>query len=207
MTLLDENLIPTPLRPLRLVVSGEVIPLFFRLLQQGVQVSGTVGGSIGSFLREDLCLEKGFVDKMIQTVFLNGMPVDDIEGVNIKQDSTVALSGPMPGVAGATLRRGGYYGSMRKEISCRPDAPGGDLKRGSVIIKLFNFLTESLGPGLLEKGVGVRGRDLGILLKDHERVLTRAFRNAELDGLSISLGAVMAQAQGDDRLALRVMGG
>ncbi len=170
-------------------------------------MSGTVGGSIGSFLRGDLCLEKGFVDKMIQTVFLDGMPVDDIEGVNIKQGSTVALSGPMPGVAGATLRRGGYYGSMRKEISCRPEAPGGDLKKGTVIIKLFNVLTESLGPGLLEKGVGVRGRDLGALLRDQETLLTRAFGARELDGLSVDFQTVMAQAQGDDRMALRVMVG
>jgi hypothetical protein len=170
-------------------------------------VSGTVGGSIGSFLRGDLCLEKDFVDKMIQTVFLDGMPVDDIEGINIKEGSTVAISGPMPGVAGATLRRGGYYGSMRKEISCRPEAPGGELKGGAVIIKLFNVLTESLGPRLLERGVGVRGRNLGALLRDQETLLTRGFRSAELDGLSVDLRTVMAQAQGEDRMALQVMAG
>ncbi len=207
MTDSDENAMPTRLRRVRLVVSGDVIPLFFRLLQQGVQVSGTVGGSIGSFLRGDLCLEKGFMDKMIQTVFLDGMPVDDIEGINIKQGSTVALSGPMPGVAGATLRRGGYYRSMRKEITCQPEAPRGDLKRGTLTLKVFNFLTESLGPGLLEKGVGVRGRDLGALLRDQETFLTRAFRSAELDGLPVDLQTVVAQAQGEDRIALQVMVG
>lgn len=203
----DQNVMPPPLHRLQLVVAGDVIPLFFRLLQQGVQVSGTVGGSIGSFLREDLCLEKGFVDKMVQTVFLDGMPVDDIEAVNIKQGSTVALSGPMPGVAGATLRRGGYYGSMRKDISCRPEAPGGDLKKGPVIIKLFNVLTESLGPGLLEKGVGVKGRDLGALLRDQETMITRALKSADLDGLSVDFRTAVAQAQGDDRMVLRVMVG
>jgi hypothetical protein len=135
------------------------------------------------------------------------MPVDDIEGITIKEGSTVALSGPMPGVAGATLRRGGYYGSMRKDISCRPETPGGDLKRGTVIIKLFNVLTESLGPGILEKGVGVRGRDLGALLRDQQTILTRALRTAELDGLSVDLRTVMAQAQGEDRMAFQVMAG
>jgi hypothetical protein len=200
----DESVTPTHHRRVRLVVSGDVIPFFFRLLQQGVQVNGTVGGSIGSFLRGDLCVEKDFVDKMIQTVFLDGMPVDDIEGINLKQGSTVALSGPMPGVAGATLRRGGYYGSMRKEISCRPEAPGADPKMGTVILKLFNVLTESLGPGLLEKGVGVRGQDLVALLRDQETLLTRGFRSAELDGLPVDLQTVMAQTQGDDRIALQV---
>jgi hypothetical protein len=207
MTDSDESIMSNPPRRLRLVVAGDVLPLFFRLLQQGVQVNGTVGGSIGSFLRGDLCLEKGFVDKMIQTVFLDGMPVDDIEGINVKQGSTVALSGPMPGVAGATLRRGGYYGSMRKDISCRPEAPGGDLKGGTVILKLFNVLTESVGPGLFEKGVGVRGRDLGALLRDQETFLARAFRSAELGGLPVDLQTVMAQAQGDDRIELQVMVG
>jgi hypothetical protein len=192
---------------LRLVVSDAVIPLFFRLLQQGVQVDCTVGESIDSFLRGDLCLEKGFVDKMIQTVFLDGMPVDDIEGVNIKEGSIVALSGPMPGVAGATLRRGGYYSSMRKEISCRAQAAGGNLKRGTVIVKLFNVLTETLGPGLLERGAGVRGQDLGALLRGQQAQVTRALRSAELDGLPVDLGTAMAQARGDDRMVLQVVAG
>lgn len=203
----DQNVMPPPLHRLQLVVAGDVIPVFFRLLQQGVQVSGTVGGSIGSFLREDLGLEKGFVDKMVQTVFLDGMPVDDIEAVNIKQGSTVALSGPMPGVAGATLRRGGYYGSMRKDISCRPEAPGGDLKKGTVIIKLFNVLTESLGPGLLEKGVGVKGRDLGALLRNQETIIARSLKSAELDARTMDFRTAVVQAQGDDRMVLRVMVG
>lgn len=203
----DQNVMPPPLHRLQLVVAGDVIPVFFRLLQQGVQVSGTVGGSIGSFLREDLGLEKGFVDKMVQTVFLDGMPVDDIEAVNIKQGSTVALSGPMPGVAGATLRRGGYYGSMRKDISCRPEAPGGDLKKGTVIIKLFNVLTESLGPGLLEKGVGVKGRDLGALLRNQETIIARSLKSAELDARTMDFRTALVQAQGDDRMVLRVMVG
>jgi hypothetical protein len=203
----DQDVMPPPLHRLQLVLAGDAIPLFFRLLQQGVQVSGTVGGSIGSFLREDLCLEKGFVDKMVQTVFLDGMPVDDIEAVNIKQGATVALSGPMPGVAGATLRRGGYYGSMRKDISCRPEAPGCHLKKGPVIIKLFNVLTESLGPGLLEKGVGVKGRDLGALLRDQETIMARAFKSAELDARTVDFRTAVTQAQGDDRMALRVMVG
>jgi len=192
---------------MRLVVSREVIPVFFRLLQQGVQVNGTIGESIGSFLRDDLCVEKGFVDKMIQTVFLNGMPVDDIEGVMVKQDSTIALSAPMPGVAGATLRRGGYYGSMRKEISCRPETPGGDLKQGPVIIKLFNVLTEILGPSLLEKGVGVGGRALESLLKDQEALLKRAFRSAEMDGVPATFQTIMAATYGDHRIKLHVMAG
>jgi len=113
----------------------------------------------------------------------------------------------MPGVAGATLRRGGYYGSMRKDISCRPEAPGGDVKKGTVILKLFNVLTQSLGPGFLEKGLGVRGRDLGALLRDHETLLTRAFRNAELDGRPADLRTVMGEAEGDERLALQVVVG
>jgi hypothetical protein len=205
MTPSDENVSSKPPHQVRLVVSSDVIPVFFRLLQQGVQVRGTVGESIGSFLREDLCVEKGFVDKMIQTVFLNGMPVDDIEGVKVKEGATIALSGPMPGVAGATLRRGGYYGSMRKEISCRPEAQGSDLKESHVIIKLFNVLTEILGPGLLEKGVGVRGRELGSLLRDQETLMTRAFRSADLDGLPVTLQAIMAQAHGDHRINLQVV--
>jgi hypothetical protein len=57
----------------------------------------------------------------------------------------------------------------------------------------------------LEKGVGVRGRELGSLLRDQETLMTRAFRSADLDGLPVTLQAIMAQAHGDHRINLQVV--
>ena len=61
----------------------------------------------------------------------------------------LALSGAMPGLVGATMRRGGYYARMREGITHEETgkADGGG-EQGFVVVKLFNRpladLTETL---------------------------------------------------------------
>ncbi len=112
---------------------------FFTLLQQGVGVPGKVGASVREFLVQDLGLDPGYVDGDLQTVFLDSQPVDDFDSTHIRDGCVLALSGAMPGLAGTTLRRGGYYARMRDGIthaSDLPSTPGSD--RCLVQLKLFN---------------------------------------------------------------------
>ena len=48
---------------------------------------------------------------------LDGKPVDDIGAALVQDGSTLALSAAMPGLVGATLRRGGAYSSFRSAIT------------------------------------------------------------------------------------------
>ena len=96
---------------------------FLTLLQQGVGVPGRIGVSLREFLIQDLGLDPDYVDVDLQTVFLDSQPVDDFDGTHIRDGSVLALSGAMPGLAGATLRRGGYYARMRGGITHEDSKP------------------------------------------------------------------------------------
>jgi hypothetical protein len=73
----------------------------------------------------------------------------------------------MPGLVGATLRRGGYYAAMRAAITQGAEraseiGPGGILVR----VKLFNLLVPELGPVLLARGVVLAREDAAALLPE-----------------------------------------
>jgi hypothetical protein len=148
-----------PEQDLLMVVRDDRISHFQELLQRGVRVKALIGSTVQSFLCDGLGIDPQYVEERIQTVFLNGKAVDDPSSAIITDRSTIALSAAMPGLLGATLRKGGYYSRMRSEISY----PGeGEIQphEGWVLLKLFNLLPREIGPLVLQKGVAVKGKDL-----------------------------------------------
>jgi hypothetical protein len=134
---------------------GETFPL----LQHGFTVRTRVGIPLGELLTDELGLAPEYVRDRITTIFLNGKPVDDLERSIVADGSLVALSAAMPGLVGATLRRGGYYAPFRESIT--DASPAAETVRGSgtVRIRLFNLLLRELGPSFLGRGVIVTGDD------------------------------------------------
>jgi hypothetical protein len=145
---------------LNVTIDDALIPLFFPLLGKGFKINATLGCSIRDFLCRQLGLSAEYLEDRIQTVFLNGKAVDDLDAAPLNLESVLALSGAMPGLAGATLRRGGHLSKMRGEIShenesvCRPG------KEGKVTLKLFNLTLKDLGPMFLKNGIWIVGKDL-----------------------------------------------
>jgi hypothetical protein len=138
---------------------------FFQLFQQGILLKGKIGCSIKSFLYDRLQLNPDFVEGYVQTVFLDGRPVDDLDATYVKDGSTLALSSAMPGLVGATMRRGGYYASLRAQITCTPEAAGSSAPVwGTITLKLFNFVARRLGPVLLQDGVFLKRGEIEKLL-------------------------------------------
>ena len=106
-----------PAAELQISVNAAQLPEFFQLLQQGIILRREVGCSVKSFLYHQLQLSCEFVEDKIQTIFLDGKPVDDLDAAYVKDGCSLALSAAMPGLVGATMRRGGYYASLRAQIS------------------------------------------------------------------------------------------
>lgn len=172
---------------LAFTVDEPLIARLFLLLQQGVKIRRRVGCSVDAFLREELGAGPAMIEK-IQSIMLDGKPVDDIGAAVVHNGSVLALSAAMPGLVGATLRRGGAYSSFRSAITYHETgkscAPGG----GWVSIKLFNLLMAELGPGLLRQGVFVKAADLADFLAEPER--SQEFRqgcSALLDNKAIDV--------------------
>jgi len=142
---------------LSLTVETLLLTTFYELLQAGFRVRCKVGVSIERLFYEQFGLNPRLVEEKISTIFLNGKPVDDIGSTIVEDGDTLALSGAMPGLVGATLRRESPLASFRQSISASKNTEDNENSEGCIQIKLFNILLKELGPVFLEMGIFVQG--------------------------------------------------
>lgn len=192
---------------LRLVVEKAWIPRFFPLLRTGVLFKTRLGCSIADFLTRELGLDPEYVERRVQTVFLDGKCVDHLGATSLMKGSVLALSASMPGLAGATFRKAGFYSSLRSQISHTEDITCADLGEGTVVLKLFNLLTRELGPRLLEQGLWVDTKDLDDLLTKHRNALQGACVAITFNGSSSDLEGLPDLMRNIDRVFLQLQPG
>lgn len=149
-----------------ITVSADRLACFFPLLQKGFALGVLVGSPIRVLLHDSFGLTDEYIEARIQTVFLDGKPVDDIDGALLRDGSTLALAPAMPGLMGAMLRRGGYYAPMRSGITHRGDAAQRGIVEGRITVKLFGMTLRELGPRLLERGIEVDAGDLAPIVRE-----------------------------------------
>jgi hypothetical protein len=169
---------------LRLHFHSDPIVAFFPLLQMGFHIEVTTGNLLELLGRIcDMDCEK--MRHRIQTVFLNGKPVDDLAGVVVADNDCVALSAAMPGLVGATMRSGGVLAGLRQSISHRSRQAPSCPRQGMVIIKLFNLLIKELGPRFLQKGILLKADGIVNLLESIFAADPENCHLAELDSRRI----------------------
>lgn len=161
-------------------------PNFCHILQGGFKISAQVGVSIKNLLCEQLKLDPSYVESRISTIFLDGKPVDNMEVAKLKDGSTLALSAAMPGLVGATMRRGGHYSSLRRSIAYQQNDQQMQNKEGMITLKLFNVVADELGPEFLAHGVSLEEKQLKIFLESRESAFWEACRAAVLDGKKLN---------------------
>jgi hypothetical protein len=174
-----------------LVVRDDRLALFFKLLSQKVAIPVQTGRSIRELLCGQLDIEEQYLDERIQTIFLNGRAVDDVDSTVVENGSTLALSGPMPGLAGATFRRGGFFSGMRSQISYDNNMSDAQISAGKINIKLFNVVLKELGPIFLQRGVLLKEMQLQDFLSENVEPLTNGVISAKLDGQNIEIAELL----------------
>lgn len=136
------------------------------LWQLGVEMDVQTGTTIRDILCRQIGIDNTYLDERIQTLFLNGKAIDNPDKTVVPDKSTIALSAAMPGLAGATLRKGGSYASFRKAITDSACAVATDAQqKGTITLKLFNFIAQELAPILLHYGIKVETDALLAALK------------------------------------------
>jgi len=165
---------------------------FFPLFQQGVILKTLVGGTIKDLLSLHLEITPEYVEKRIQTLFLDGKAVDDLGEAVVRDGSTLALSAAMPGLVGATLRRGGAFASLRQAITFSQSGEAIPQKEGRIVLKLFNLLVSELGPHLLTKGVWLGGEELNRFLGGLTKDFWDGCRELVKNGRKIDVHSDMA---------------
>ena len=129
---------------------------FSRLLQRGVFCPIAARCSVQDYLTRQLGIDPDYVRDRIATVFVDGSVVDDLETTTLRPGSALTLSAAMPGLVGASLRKGGFYAAMRSEISWKGDDEARrplDGPPNTIRLKLFNTVLQEIGPTLLRRGV------------------------------------------------------
>jgi hypothetical protein len=179
------------------VLEPEIISFLFPFLQKGVWLKAETGSSIRSFLGGQLEFPDEYVDKRIQTFFMNGKAVDDIDSALVHDGSVLALSAALPGLLGATLRRGSYYAGMRATISYREENRSETSHQGWVGIKLFNLLIPEMGPFLLKKGVWIERKDFQEFVEGLPSQFWRGCTEIRLKGEKLGQSEVIHAAWGE----------
>ena len=179
-----------PTQDLTITVNSNLIPFFYPLLGQGFLVKTSTESSIKELICNQLGISEEYLEERIQTIFLNGTVVDDLNSSINKNGSTLALSGAMPGLVGATLRRGGFYASFRSQISYNEHQFSVEEENLWVVIKLFNLIVREVGSAFLEKGIWTEGEKL-------QKFLTRNLEELKMHG---SLGELNGKPFKLDRI-------
>lgn len=182
-------------RGLVLAPADEVVPRLVVLLSRGCFVRCTTGASLRGLLLEQLRISPEYLEREIKIVFLDSSPVDDLDAAFVRDGSRVALSAAMPGLAGAAMRRDGL-GWVRASITHHETSADRPVAEGAFLLKLFNQVMEDLGPGLLSRGVYVRGPELADFL---EGLDGRFWRRCPIDFNGAALGpeALVERLSGD----------
>jgi hypothetical protein len=188
---------------LAMTCSGPLEEALSFLFQRGILVPVTSGTPMADFLLCSLDIPREYFQERIQTIFLDGRPVDDPAASVVGPGSSVALSASLPGLAGATMRKGGQYACFRSSISHKEAAAterGGEA--GFATLKLFNLLIGELGTRFLQRGVLVPAPMLVDLLRSGD--MLGQCRRVELDDDILEAGQLLDRLASMDDEPLRV---
>jgi len=170
---------------LSLTLEKTLIPFFYQLLSKGFVINARTGCTIKELLCVQVGIKDDYLEERIQTIFLDNKTVDDVNSAVILEGSILALSAAMPGVLGATVRKGGWYAPMRRQISQDKDIASDTNIKGEITIKLFNLIAKELGPLFLEQGIRVKGEDFFDITARNEKVFMTGCKKAIRDGNDI----------------------
>jgi hypothetical protein len=158
---------------------------FSSILQAGFRVNVHTGVSIRDLLSDQFDVNPEYVQDRIRTAFLNGKPVDDFSTTIMESGDTLALSAAMPGLVGATFRKGGYLAAFRGTITHRRTDTIIEERAGVVTIKLFNLLPREIGSTFLKRGVIVDSDTARCFFSDPPDAFLKGCKDILVDGQNI----------------------
>gem|GEM_PF-1330095 len=120
------------------------------LLQHGILYAVDRPVDIRSFLLSLPGFSAEYIEKTVQTIFINGTAADNLDRP-LGCGETLALSAAMPGLAGAIFRRHGRHSSLRSQTAIK-EQPGNH-GAGYITLKLFNSVAIDRVFDLMSQGI------------------------------------------------------
>jgi hypothetical protein len=184
---------------LGLVWDEEGLQTFFPLLQHGVLVRGDLGVSVRKIVCDQLGVSSQYLDDRINSVFLDGQPVDDVDSAIVTEGSTLGLSAALPGFVGAAFRKGGFYSRMRAEITHSRGEEKTGAAQGFFVLKLYNLVLQELGPFFLQAGFWIAAEVLADFFSARPERFWQGFKKGDIDGKRVESGSIRDQEWFKDR--------
>ena len=169
-----------------ITVAKGVVPWFFSFFIEGVSLPVNTGGTLKEVICDQLGVAEDYFEERIQTIFLNFKAVDKPEKALVKDGAIIALSAAMPGLVGATMRKGGAYAALRSSISFSETGENIEQRRGWITLKLLNMVARELGPLFLAKGVYVVDEKVVSFLKTRVNGFENERCEVALNGNAVS---------------------
>ncbi len=187
---------------LQLLVAPGTIRFFATVLQSGIEVQARSGEKLGAFLDRLPGFSHDYIIEAIQTIFLNGTAIDDLETQLEGERPVLALSAAMPGLAGAIFRKNSFHAALRttvtdRQVHCREQSAI------TVILKLFNSIAKDCGPTLLAGGVLIKAASLLTFFETSPTLLSH-LRRIEWDGREMACRALTDSLARNGHLNLTV---
>lgn len=177
-----------PLIRLTLKLPVSLIGEFFPILQQGFHVTAHVGCTLQRLLCRQWSISPDYVATRITTIFLDSKATDSVETAIVRDGATIALSGAMPGLVGATMRRGGHLAAMRGAMTHQEGTAEAADRIGTVRVKLFNLLLTELGPEFLKRGILMGCGDLISFFQERDEKFWESCDGGDINGTPVGPG-------------------
>lgn len=194
-----------PVPVVELQVQPQSFHLFTTVLQSGIEIKTSEHVEMGAFLCELPGFTPDYITSTVETIFLNGTPVDDLHTHFSGEKPVLALSAAMPGLAGAIFRKNSIHSALRTRTNvdaCR----GGSNDSITVTLKLFNSIAKTQGIFLLDQGVDIRAEKLHKFLDQREQ-LYDSITQITLNGEYVAGEALAAVLEDLSLIRLRVKTG
>lgn len=193
------------LQHVRLEIDARLISGFLKMIEQGFKLKVKTGLTIRELLCGQFGVSGEYFDNRIQTIFLDGKAVDNVDAAGIEDNSRIALSAAMPGLVGATFRKGGRYAPLRGTISYSKEKKSIVRGEGKITLKLFNMIAKELGPVFLRKGVIIDGNAFQNFVSDNLEDLKAACSSIHLNNAKISVTRLKELKWADREVFLQVI--
>ncbi len=189
---------------LEIEVPEERLAVFFPLLGGGFGLHTEVDLPLTEWFGRQPGLTVDYLRGRVQTIFLDGRAVDDADKAVIRDGATLALSAAMPGLVGATFRKGGRYAALRSAISYEAQDLRAGARKGLLTLKLFNMVAAEIGPVFLQRGIRLEGELLANFLTRLPRHFRQGIRSVQLDGRPVAFSDLGAGITGKPHVWLKV---
>jgi hypothetical protein len=187
------------------VVSAGVLKEFCLVMQGGFRIVVDTGCSVKDLLCKQFGLSPEYVERRISTIFLDGKPLDDIESTVVIEGSRLSLSGAMPGLVGAVMRRKSFYAAFREPITYATRLGETHKGKGIIEMRLFNLLMEEMGVEFLKRGVLLTGSAASAFFAGRSVAFWRECRTMRVNESSVEPDELLRMLDASPSLLVRVV--